>query len=49
MSPQTLIVRGAVLHFLRDPGESDDASACEYFEDGALLIEDGHVRAVGEW
>ena len=49
MSPETLIVRGAVLHFLRDPGEADDDTACEYFEDGALLIEDGHVRAAGEW
>jgi guanine deaminase len=39
--------RGALLHFLSDPGESDDASAYEYFEDGLLLIDNGQVAAVG--
>ncbi|MDB5971739.1 MAG: guanine deaminase [Hydrocarboniphaga sp.] len=39
--------RGALLHFLSDPGEFDDAAAYEYFEDGLLLIEDGKVSAVG--
>lgn len=49
MNQQIHLVRGAVLHFLRDPGPVDDASACEFFEDGALLIEAGRVSAVGEW
>lgn len=39
--------RGALLHFLSDPGEHDDAGAYEYFEDGLLLIEDGKVGALG--
>jgi guanine deaminase len=39
--------RGAVLHFLDDPASAGDSSY-EYFEDGGLLIEDGHVVATGE-
>ena len=39
--------RGALLHFLSDPGEHDDAAAYEYFDDGLLLIEDGRIAAIG--
>lgn len=39
--------RASLLHCLRDPGERADSTAVEYFEDGALLIENGHVAAVG--
>ena len=39
--------RGALLHFLSDPGEHDDATAYEYFEDGLLLIDSGKIAAVG--
>lgn len=37
--------RGALLHFLNDPGANDDAQAYAYFEDGLLLVENGRVRA----
>lgn len=37
---------GKVLHFLSDPATDGD-QAFEYFDDGALLIEDGLVCAVG--
>lgn len=39
--------RGAILHFLRDPGAGDAADSYEYFDDGLLLIADGRVQAVG--
>lgn len=39
--------RAALLHFVEDPAIAGD-SAWEYFEDGLLLIEDGHVAACGD-
>jgi guanine deaminase len=39
--------RGAVLQFLRDPGDQEDAGAYEYWPDGALVVADGRVEAVG--
>ncbi|MBK9217237.1 MAG: guanine deaminase [Uliginosibacterium sp.] len=47
-NPGTL-VRASILHFLRDPGPEPDPSAWQYFEDGALYIEDGRVRRCGGW
>jgi len=50
MSPaRTCLVRGNLLHFLRDPGLADAADACEYIEDGGLLVRDGHVAHLGSW
>ena len=45
--PRQLLVRGQVLHFLKDPGEYDAADSYQYFPDGALWIEDGHIADVG--
>jgi len=39
--------RGAVLHFLGDPGPRVEASRFEYFEDGALLVNAGRVVRAG--
>ncbi len=39
--------RASILHCLGDPGPRADATAIEYFEDGMLLVDDGHVKAVG--
>lgn len=42
--------RAAILHCLRDPGDDKDplaSGAVEYFEDGLLLVADGHVDRVG--
>ena len=47
--PRKLLVLGQVLHFLKDPGEYDDADSYQYFEDGALWIEDGHIADVGPY
>lgn len=39
--------RGAILHYLDDPGSEARTDAYEYFADGLLLIADGHVQACG--
>lgn len=42
--------RAAILHCLRDPGNDEDplaAGAVEYFDDGLLVVADGHVERVG--
>ena len=40
--------RASILHCLGDPGELADSSAVQYFADGLLMVEDGHVVALGE-
>ncbi len=42
------LIRGTILHFLSDPGTEPAPAAWQLFEDGALLVEDGLVRRVGE-
>ena len=44
-----VLVRGQVLHFLHDPGPADAPAAWEFFDDGALWIADGVIRAAGTW
>ena len=39
--------RGAILHFLSDPGSASAPGSYEYFEDGLLLVDKGRVEAVG--
>ncbi|MGY8524980.1 guanine deaminase [Paracidovorax citrulli] len=46
--PSRLAVRGRVLHFLGDPAFDGD-DACQYWEDGVLLIENGHIADAGPW
>nr|WP_319516347.1 guanine deaminase [uncultured Cohaesibacter sp.] len=41
------ILRGRLLTFLREPQTPEDDSAHLYIEDGALLIEDGLIKARG--
>jgi guanine deaminase len=38
---------GSILHFRADPGLHDDAAAYEFWEQGALIVADGLVEAVG--
>lgn len=40
-------IRGSIFHCLRDPGPGGNPEATEYFEDGLLLIENGHVLECG--
>lgn len=39
--------RGALLHFLGDPGDHDHAGAYEYWPDGLLVVANGRVEAAG--
>jgi guanine deaminase len=44
----TTAFRGSILHFLDDPGEAaNPAGSYEHFEDGLLVVRDGHVAEVG--
>ncbi len=42
------LLRGRVLDFTGEPGPDDDTSAWSYFEDGAVLVEDGKIVARGD-
>ncbi|WP_374307234.1 guanine deaminase [Dongia sp.] len=42
------LIRGTILHFLGDPGTEPAPASWQLFADGALLVEDGLVRRVGE-
>ncbi|MEM8942125.1 MAG: guanine deaminase [Pseudomonadota bacterium] len=42
--------QGSLLHLIADPGQCEEpgkASCYEYFPDGELLVEDGHIVATG--
>ncbi|MEA3176761.1 MAG: guanine deaminase [Gammaproteobacteria bacterium] len=39
--------RGAILHFLSDPGSASTPGSYEYFEDGLLLVDKDRVVTVG--
>ena len=41
------VLRGRVLRFLGEPAGIDDAASYAYDEDGAILVRDGLVAAVG--
>lgn len=43
---QTL--RASILHCLADPGEESNQSAYEYFADGLLVVDEGHIVAAGD-
>ena len=41
-------LRASILHCLTDPGDESRASAYEYFEDGLLLVDRGHIVEAGD-
>ncbi len=41
-------LRASLLHCLADPGDQSNRSAYEYFADGLLLVDEGHIVAAGE-
>ncbi len=55
MAGTALLVRGEILYFLADPGESTgdhdglDVSSVVHHADGGLLVEDGRVARSGDW
>ena len=44
-----MILRGRLLTFLREPMTPQDDAAHLYIEDGALLIENGKIKARGQF
>lgn len=45
----TKVFRGRVLSFVDEPNGADDVSAYEYYEDGAVVVRDGKIQAVGDY
>ena len=45
--PADRAIRASVLHCLCEPAAGSEESAVEYFEDGVLLLADGHIAGVG--
>jgi len=41
-------LRASILHCLADPGEQSAATAWEYFEDGLLVVDGGHIVEAGD-
>jgi guanine deaminase len=39
--------RGQILSFVSDPGEDEDADSYRFYPDGAFIVDDGHITAVG--
>ncbi|RCS25066.1 guanine deaminase [Phyllobacterium salinisoli] len=44
-----LLIRGRVLTFVDEPRDIADTSSYRYFEDGALLVVDGRIAALGDY
>ncbi len=40
-------LRASILHCVADPGEESEPSTYEYFDDGLLVVDAGHVAAAG--
>ena len=49
MPNDPLILRGRILTFQAEPSGPQDSAAYTYIEDGALLISNGLIDAVGEY
>ena len=47
MTQSITAVRGSIIHSLGDPAEIGIENSHEYFEDGLLIIENGHVSSIG--
>lgn len=49
MSVDHKIIRGRLLWFSREPSGAEDTAAYSYVEDGALVVEGGHIKWSGGW
>ena len=47
MTSHVKAYRAAILHSIADPALVGDAQSYEYFEDGVLVVDNGHVAKVG--
>ncbi len=41
-------LRASIMHCLADPGEGSDPATWEYFDDGLLLVDGGHIVNAGD-
>ncbi|MBT8100112.1 MAG: guanine deaminase, partial [Gammaproteobacteria bacterium] len=41
--------RSEIFHCVSDPGEHDRPESGEHFEDGLLLVDNGHIVDIGPW
>ena len=41
--------RASIFHLLGEPPGENPAASAQYFEDGVLVVEDGHVAEIGTW
>jgi guanine deaminase len=44
---QPVVHRGQVLSFVSDPGEHEDAASYRFYPDGAFIVDQGRIGAVG--
>ena len=44
---QPVAYRASIFHLLDDPGKDNNSDAMQFFEDGMLLVDNGHVVKVG--
>jgi len=49
MTNSTAAFRGEILHFIDDPALVGSENSYQYFTDGLLLVENGKVKALGEY
>lgn len=49
MTDSTAAFRGEILHFIDDPAEVGIEHSHEYFADGLLVVQNGKVKAVGDY
>ncbi len=45
-SAEKKIIKGSVLHFIDNPDGEDNGKAYQYFENGAIVVDNGHISAV---
>ncbi|WP_439273033.1 guanine deaminase [Pseudochrobactrum sp. HB0163] len=43
------LIRGRVLSFISEPQDSGDSRSYDYYEDGAVLVEGGLIKAMGDY
>lgn len=47
--PRQHLIRGRILNFISEPQDMEDSASYQYYEDGALLIENGLIKATGDY
>lgn len=48
MNNPAIAHRGSIFHSLADPDSTHLEDSYQYFEDGLMIVQDGHIKALGE-